>query len=93
MCKYCETDIVIESTEHGCDDEYWNTIYIKKYLFDTPDTGLRSSREYFAEELEKSNQMQLALKKQKEEAAKQTKEQELKTLLDRAEQLKKELGK
>ena len=88
-----ETYIVIESTEHGCDDEYWNTIYIKKYLFDTPDTGLRSDREYFAEELEKSNQMQLALKKQKEEAAKQTKEQELKTLLDRAEQLKKELGK
>ena len=89
----CETYIVIESTEHGCDDEYWNTTYIKKYLFDTPDTRLRSRREYFAEELEKSNQIQLELKKQKEDATKQEKEQELKALLDRAEQLKKELGK
>lgn len=88
-----ETYIVIESTEHEYDDFYWNNTYIKKYLFDTPDIGLRNQREHFAEELEKSNQMQLALKKQKEEAAKQTKEQELKTLLDRAEQLKKELGK
>lgn len=89
----CETYIVIESTEHGCDDEYWNTTYIKKYLFDTPNTGLRSRREYFAEELKKSNQIQLELKKQKEEATKQTKEQEFQALLDRAEQLKKELGK
>ena len=89
----CETYIVIESTEHEYDDFYRNTTYIKKYLFDTPDIGLRSQREHFAEELEKSNQIQLALKKQKEGADKQTKEQELKTLLDRAEQLKKELGK
>lgn len=89
----CETYIVIESTEHECDDEYWNTIYIKKYLFDTPDTGLRSKREYFAEELKKSNQIQLELKKQKEDVTKQIKEQELKALLDRTEQLKKELGK
>lgn len=88
-----ETYIVIESTEHEYDDFYRNKTYIKKYLFDTPDTGLRNQREHFAEELEKSNQIQLELMKQKEEADKQTKEQELKTLLDRAEQLKKELGK
>ena len=88
-----ETYIVVESTEHEYDDFYRNKTFVKKYLFDTPDVGLRNQREHFAEELEESNQMQLALKKQKEEADKQTKEQELKTLLDRTEQLKKELGK
>lgn len=59
----CETYIVIESTEHEWDDGYWSKIFIKKYLFDTPDIGLRNKREYFAEELEKSNQIQLELKK------------------------------
>ena len=89
----CETYIVIESTEHEYDDIYRSKTYVKKYLFDTPDIGLRNRQEHFAEELEKSNKLQLELKKQKEDVAKQTKEQELKALLDRAEQLKKELGK
>ena len=62
-------------------------------MFATPDIGLRNQQEHFAEELEKSNQIQLELKKQKEDAIKQTKEQELKSLLGRVEQLKKELGK
>lgn len=88
-----ETYIVIESTEHEYDDFYRNKTYLKKYLFDTPDIGLRNNRENFAEELEKSNQIQLELKKQKEDTDKQAKEQELQALLDRAEQLKKELGK
>lgn len=89
----CETYIVIESTEHEYEDIYRNKTYVKKYLFDTPDIGLRNQQEYFVEDLEKSNQLQLELKKQKEDAIKQTKEQELKALLDRAEKLKKELGK
>lgn len=89
----CETYIVIESTEHEYEDIYRNKTYVKKYLFDTPDIGLRNQQEHFAEDLEKSNQLQLELKKQKEDVIKQTKEQELKTLLDRVEQLKKELGK
>lgn len=89
-----ETYVIIETSGRNYDSTILhNKTYVKKYLFDTPEIGLKRQQAYFAEELEKSNELLFELKRQKQKETEQAKEQELKMLLDRVEELKKELGK
>lgn len=89
-----ETYVIIETSGRNYDSTMLhNKTYVKKYLFDTPEIGLKRQQAYFAEELEKSNELLFELKRQKQKEIEQAKEQELKMLLDRVEELKKELCK
>lgn len=89
-----ETYVIIETSGRNYDSTILhNKTYVKKYLFDTPEIGLKRQQAYFAEELEKSNELLFELKRQKQKEIEQAKEQELKMLLDRVEELKKELCK
>lgn len=88
------TFIVIESSEkdpYGID---WSKTLVKKEMFEMSEKELLENREQLKNELDETNKKLKEIELKEQEASdRKEKEQELKALLDRLEQLKKELGK